>query len=230
MKLSTVLLCICFFISTIYAGCTIKEPFGTTIWTGGQKGNITWQEDNISPLLSQMDYFEIFLMVGNHQQVVTLATQIDANALAFMCTIPENVGPESDVYFIKICNDKNNYTAYSHTFSIVGVNGTVQDFDPNNPQQPTTTANSNNTLTSNANANNATNTTTTSPASSAPLAPSNPAPNKPSATSNSSPAKSTTTNAPSSTTKASNANSLMVYPTFVGLSLTIINFALSRVL
>ncbi|RIB01061.1 hypothetical protein C2G38_2256373 [Gigaspora rosea] len=216
MKLFTVLLCICFFISTTYAGCGIKTPFGTTTWIGGQKGNVTWEEDNTPPLLGELGDIMIDLLVGAHIKVCPLATLVKATDLVFTCTIPANIGPESDVYFVKLYNN-NSYVAYSHTFSIRNVSGSIQGFDPKNPSQPGTTDNANNTMESHALGNNNTTNTTTTPSNQPP-------------TSNNSPAKSTTANAPSSTTKTSNANSLMVYPTFVGLSLVIINFALSHVL
>ncbi|CAG8670707.1 11199_t:CDS:2, partial [Gigaspora rosea] len=83
----------------------------------------------------------------NFVKASTLATCVKCTETFFSCPIPTNIGPPSNAYFIKFYNnDTNNpYAAYSHTFSIQNVNGSVQGFDPNNPSQPGTTDSASNT-------------------------------------------------------------------------------------
>ncbi|CAG8475475.1 656_t:CDS:2 [Cetraspora pellucida] len=217
------------FLSTLFLALSIKAPFDQTKWVGGQTENITWEEDNKAPLLKDMGMMGIDLMynTSNFCKVITLATSIDPKSLLFACPLPTTIGLGSDPTQYTGTNSTNStstnntYTAYSHTFTINNITGTLQCI-PNNPSS--TTANT-------------ANTTTTIPSdstkvgnnviagSSAPAAPVDS--NKPAAASGSSTAKSAAT-AGASNSKTSNANSLVVYPSFVGLSLAIISFALSH--
>ncbi|CAG8707566.1 23522_t:CDS:2 [Gigaspora margarita] len=100
MKLFTVLLCICFFISTIYAGCVIQYPYANTVWMGGNTENVTWADDNASPSMVEIGDMQIDLMkdTNNQTKVITLATLVHPTDFFFACPIPNNIGPEADDY------------------------------------------------------------------------------------------------------------------------------------
>ncbi|CAG8515369.1 27343_t:CDS:2 [Dentiscutata erythropus] len=132
MKLIGTLFSTVFLVALVQAGINTLSPYSSTPWTGGQPQNIQIADDGQQPSLSSLHNITCDLYVGNSQAqffAQNCATGVDgATTSTIACNVPATVGPVCSCYFIKYTS--GNYTAYSGSFTINGVSGTIQGFDP----------------------------------------------------------------------------------------------------
>ncbi|CAI2173145.1 10496_t:CDS:1 [Funneliformis geosporum] len=122
-----------FLVSSTGAGITTYNPYESVTWNGGEKETITWVDDRKVPTLNKIGEVTIELMAGGpeNQHVVTNIGKALATAKTFTYTVPKDVGPPGNFYFIKYTTE--SYFAFSGRFSIEGVNGNIEGFDPKTP-------------------------------------------------------------------------------------------------
>ncbi|CAG8562360.1 16758_t:CDS:2 [Funneliformis caledonium] len=119
--------------NNILAGITTNSPFQSVTWNGGEQENVVWADDGKAPALSKIGQVTIDLMAGGEENQVLVDNigKAPATAKTISYKVPVTVGPPGDFYFIKYTS--GSYISYSGTFSIEGVKGTVNGFDPKNP-------------------------------------------------------------------------------------------------
>lgn len=230
MKFSIILLgaALCLF-SSIETKIVTDSPFNTVTWEGGQTEKITWSDDGTAPNLGQMGITTVDLMAGGdtNQVVVANIGKVPATVKEITYNVPKNIGPPGNFYFIKYTSLAGD--AFSGTFSIEGVTGTIKNFDPTIPNTPVTGLPATPTGVPN-NTTNSTNSTNPYPyPSSYPAPASTVSSNPPSATPNvaasTPPSLSTPTAKSPLPTVISTNNAANLFPSFVGVATAAVAFA-----
>ncbi|RIA92406.1 hypothetical protein C1645_765223 [Glomus cerebriforme] len=135
MKFSAILLgAALYLVSSTEANISTNTPFKTVTWNGGENEKVVWVDDGKAPKLADIGITTIDLMAGGpeNQVLVNNIGKVAATAKQIDYNVPKTVGPPGDFYFIRY-TAANGFSAFSGTFSIAGVNGNINGFDPKNP-------------------------------------------------------------------------------------------------
>ncbi|KAJ6591178.1 hypothetical protein DFH09DRAFT_907922 [Mycena vulgaris] len=121
--------------SSAFAGVFFTSPTAALGFVGGQPANITWQEDNTPPLLSNFGLAKASIYAGNSAQQTSLqliSESIDVSNPLFLSFTPDaSIGPNAAQYFIRFeslsLKDANDPAipalAFSHVFTLSGMTG-----------------------------------------------------------------------------------------------------------
>jgi len=121
--------------SSAFAGVFFTSPTASIGFVGGQPANITWQEDNTVPLLTDFGLAKASIYAGNSEQQTSLqliSDSIDVSNPLFLAFTPDaSIGPNAAQYFIRFeslsLKDPNDPTipalAFSHVFTMSGMTG-----------------------------------------------------------------------------------------------------------
>ncbi|PPR04357.1 hypothetical protein CVT26_004225 [Gymnopilus dilepis] len=111
------------------AGLFIIQPSAGSVCKANQECTITWVDDGIRPLVSDIGVSTVGLYTGK-QQLVQSITPINVAAQHSVTFKPiAAAGPNSDAYYIAIIstkfegNDSIPYSAYSPFFTLTGMTG-----------------------------------------------------------------------------------------------------------
>ncbi|KAJ7481707.1 hypothetical protein FB451DRAFT_1236907 [Mycena latifolia] len=120
--------------SSAFAGVFFTAPTATIGFVGGQPANITWQEDNVAPLLSDFGLAKASIYTGNSISQTSLqliSASIDVSTLSLPFTPDASIGPDATEYFIRFeslsLKDASDPSipalAFSHVFTMSGMTG-----------------------------------------------------------------------------------------------------------
>ncbi|KAF9045306.1 hypothetical protein BJ165DRAFT_1528193 [Panaeolus papilionaceus] len=113
----------------VSAGLFILQPSEASTCTGGQPCTITWIEDGVSPLLTDVGVSTIGLYTGKQQLVQTISPVDVTKTRTISFTPNPAAGPNSDAYYIAITsttakgNNSIPYTSWSPYFRLAGMSG-----------------------------------------------------------------------------------------------------------
>ncbi|KAF8607326.1 hypothetical protein BDV93DRAFT_520198 [Ceratobasidium sp. AG-I] len=138
MRTSSVLAFAAVVAPAVLAGPFFTSPVAGTTCTAGQPCTISWNDDNIAPLLAQYGDCTIGVYAGSQQQQSLMQAVTPANAAStgsVIFTPDAGMGENSNAYFIKMISttaaDPTNAmykaTAYSAMFTLTGMTGTFSD-------------------------------------------------------------------------------------------------------
>jgi len=122
----------------VLAGPFFTSPVAGTTCAAGQQCTISWNEDNIAPLLAQYGDCTIGVYAGSQQQQSLMQAVAPANAAttgSIVFTPDAGMGENSNAYFIKMisvntadpANPMYKATAYSAMFTLTGMTGTFSE-------------------------------------------------------------------------------------------------------
>ncbi|CAJ0846919.1 13245_t:CDS:2 [Entrophospora sp. SA101] len=72
------------------------EPVAASTWSGGEKVKLLWKDDNVPPLISELNNLTIELMTGtdtNQTSLSVIGTNIKGIAGTADYTVPKDLGP-----------------------------------------------------------------------------------------------------------------------------------------
>jgi len=122
--------------SSAFAGVFFTSPTASIGFVGGQPANITWQEDNVVPLLPAFGLAKASIYAGNSISQTSLqliSASIDVTNPLFLTFTPDaTIGPNGAEYFIRFeslslmdaTNPSIPALAFSHIFPMTGMTGT----------------------------------------------------------------------------------------------------------
>ncbi|CAG8489854.1 10840_t:CDS:2 [Diversispora eburnea] len=136
------LLVLCLAITISFAFPSPTDPYGSSVWTKGQKVTIKWSENEDKPLTSNFTGITIQLMTGPDLQQIPLVTIVDklsksATSYSYTVPSPKTLGyPSGKIYFLMFSDSKNPSFGYSWTtrFTILeSSSATTTGYDPGDP-------------------------------------------------------------------------------------------------
>jgi len=138
MRTSSVLAFAAVAAPAVLAGPYFTSPVGGTTCVAGQQCTVSWQDDNIAPLLAAFGDCTLAVYTGSQDQQALMQTIAPANAAStgsVVFTPDATVGENSSSYFIKMIsvntpdptNAQYKATAYSAMFTLTGMTGTFSD-------------------------------------------------------------------------------------------------------
>jgi len=138
MRTSSVLAFAAVAAPAVLAGPFFTSPVAGTSCAAGQQCTISWNEDNIAPLLAQYGDCTIGVYAGSQQQQSLMQAVAPANAAttgSVVFTPDPAMGENSNAYFIKMisvntadpANPMYKATAYSAMFTLTGMTGTFNE-------------------------------------------------------------------------------------------------------
>jgi len=138
MRTSSVLAFAAVVAPAVLAGPYFTSPVAGTTCVAGQQCTVSWQDDNIAPLLAEFGDCTLAVYTGSQNQQALMQTIAPANAAStgsVVFTPDATVGENSSSYFIKMISvnaaDPTNAmykaTAYSAMFTLTGMTGTFSD-------------------------------------------------------------------------------------------------------
>jgi hypothetical protein len=120
-------------ISVVFATVYVTNPTATTVWSGGQVANVTWQDDGQSPTLHDFGLASIAIFTGNaivQTSLQVINASVDVSAVSSVSfTVNASIGPDSSKYFIRFQsiagkNGSNPDEAFSAQFNLTNMTGT----------------------------------------------------------------------------------------------------------
>ena len=123
-------------VSSAFATVFITTPTAASTYTGGQTATITWEDNNVAPLLPAWGNASVGIWAGNANQqtllqLVTASVNVSTTS-SIQFTPNASIGPNGQEYFIRIQsltltdNTTNAYPemAFSALFSMASMTGT----------------------------------------------------------------------------------------------------------
>jgi hypothetical protein len=136
MRATLALVAIASLVPQTFASIFPTFPVATSTCNGGQTCTVTWDDKNGAPSLAQIGQVLVGLYTGNAQQQTLLQlvtpTAVAATVGSASFTVDPNVGPNSNLYFIRfdatnssVVDPATNkkYLAFSSKFTLAGMTG-----------------------------------------------------------------------------------------------------------